>query len=89
MNKDAVIWDRDVYQNDFKCAVCNVKLGENGAPYDTLPFTPLGRFYACPVCFQPVAVEQTVDVSEDESGLQGDYKDYLKKRAKLKRRLRK
>lgn len=89
MNRRCLIWRESVYRNNFICSECGKPLADaNGNPYAALPFTPMGNYYACPVCFQPVAVEQIVDVSEDVEGLQGSYDKFLKKQKKERRRLR-
>lgn len=89
MNRRCLIWRESVYHNNFRCNICGTNVAkDSGEPLDTTLFDMMGNFIVCPKCYNPVAVEQTVDVSEDVEGLQGSYDEFRKKQKREKRRFR-
>lgn len=80
MTKQALIWRKSVYQNNFKCNQCGEQIAnEDGEPRDDAPFSLMGNTLHCPKCLNPVARMETVNVSEDIEGKQGDYEEFKRK----------
>ena len=78
MKKAVYVWRESVYKNDFRCS-CGKILFEHGEPADGEKVDEIGYLY-CGNCGKCVARVATVEMLPEETGMMGNYEEYLSRR---------